>query len=560
MELHSEKDYHEHITKGAGSSEALSTVDTEAASGTGSIKEHTTKRALKSRHVQLIALGGCIGTGLFVGSGAMLSNSGPASILLAYIIMSFLIYVIMNALGEMATYLPIAGASPPMYVNRFVDESLAFACGWNYWYAYAVLVASEVTAAAIVVQYWTEKVPVAVWITIFLVVIVCLNGIAVSIFGECEFWFASIKLIGIVGLIIVGIVIFFGGAPKHDRLGFRYWKHNAFKEYIVKGDGGRFCGVWNALIRSGFSYILSPELVTISAGETEAPRRNIPKATRRFSYRLVFFYVLGSLVIGCIVSGDDPRLLGAINAGGADASASPYVIGIQNAGIPVLNHIINAVILTSAWSAGNSFLYAGSRTLYSLARQGEAPAIFKKCTPHGVPYLCVAATALVGCLAYLNVSTDSAQAFTWFTNISTVSGFLSWMCVLSAMIRFRKAIWYNHQTYDVLPFKTPFQPWSTYFVLVMMTIMCLTNGFNVFVGGSFNGPDFVAAYITVPLFVVIYLGHRFIYKRATFKTPVMRPIHEIDITTGLKEAEEVEAMYPERKARNWVEKVWFWLA
>lgn len=156
-----------------------------------------------------------------------------------------------------------------MYVNRFVDDSLAFACGWNYWYAYAILVASEVTAASIVVEYWTDKVPVAVWITIFLVSIVILNIIAVSVFGECEFWFASIKILGIIGLIIVGIVIFFGGAPTHDRLGFRYWKHDAFKEYIVKGDSGRFCGFWNALIRSD-----SPSFCLLSSSQSlpEKPR------------------------------------------------------------------------------------------------------------------------------------------------------------------------------------------------------------------------------------------------------------------------------------------------
>lgn len=511
----------------------------------------TTERGLKSRHVQLIALGGCIGTGLFVGSGAILSNSGPASLLLAYIIMSFVIWTIMNCLGEMTTYLPLSGASPPMYIHRFVDESTAFAAGWNYWYAYAFLVPSEITAAAIVIEYWTDVVPTAAWIAIIWVLIVALNIFMVKIFGETEFWFASLKIIAIVGLIIVGIVIFFGGAPSHDRLGFRYWKHDAFKEYIVGGASGRFCGFWNALVRSGFSFIMSPELITISAGETEAPRRNIPKATRRFIWRLLFFYVLGALVIGVIVSSSNPMLM----SGSGDASASPFVIGIKNAGIPVLNHIINGAILTSAWSAGNSFLFAGSRTLFSLATEGEAPAIFRYCNRWGVPVYAVLATSAVALLAFLNVSSSSASVFTWFTNLSTVSGFLAWLCVITAYLRFRKAL-QHFGVDDTRPFKTAFQPYASYITFFIVSLLTITNGFTVFVGGSFNAGDFVAAYVTLPIFAALYFGHKAWTKNWKF----VYPVEEVDVFTGLDEVERVEALYPEREPKNWLEKFWFWVA
>ncbi|CDO53050.1 hypothetical protein DV113_001473 [Geotrichum candidum] len=511
----------------------------------------TTERGLKSRHVQLIALGGCIGTGLFVGSGAILSNSGPASLLLAYIIMSFVIWTIMNCLGEMTTYLPLSGASPPMYIHRFVDESTAFAAGWNYWYAYAFLVPSEITAAAIVIEYWTDVVPTAAWIAIIWVLIVALNIFMVKIFGETEFWFASLKIIAIVGLIIIGIVIFFGGAPSHDRLGFRYWKHDAFKEYIVGGASGRFCGFWNALVRSGFSFIMSPELITISAGETEAPRRNIPKATRRFIWRLLFFYVLGALVIGVIVSSSNPMLM----SGSGDASASPFVIGIKNAGIPVLNHIINGAILTSAWSAGNSFLFAGSRTLFSLATEGEAPAIFRYCNRWGVPVYAVLATSAVALLAFLNVSSSSASVFTWFTNLSTVSGFLAWLCVITAYLRFRKAL-QHFGVDDTRPFKTAFQPYASYITFFIVSLLTITNGFTVFVGGSFNAGDFVAAYVTLPIFAALYFGHKAWTKNWKF----VYPVEEVDVFTGLDEVERVEALYPEREPKNWLEKFWFWVA
>ncbi|CAN6669970.1 proline-specific permease [Trichomonascus vanleenenianus] len=516
-------------------------------------------RGLKSRHIQLIALGGCIGTGLFVGSGTMLASGGPASVFVSYVIMSFVIWCMMNILGEMTTWLPLHGVSPTLFVHKYVDTSLSFACGWNYWYAYAFLVPSEVTAASIVVEYWTKAVPTAAWIAIVLVVIIALNISVVSVFGEIEFWFASIKIITIIGLIILGIVLFFGGGPTHDRLGFRYWEHDAFKEYIVTGAGGRMTGFWYCLIRSGFSFIMSPELICIAAGEAEAPRRNIPKAASRFIYRLVFFYIFGALVIGVTVSATDPRLLSQINAGSSDAAASPFVIGIQNAGIPVLNHIVNAAILTSAWSSGNSFLYAGSRTLFSLARDGEAPRIFKRCNRWGVPYFAVLATSAIGCLAFLNVSSSSANVFTWFSNISTVSGFIAWLCVITAYLRFRKAMFYNG-IFDSLPFKAPFQPYSSYIAFFIVSIITITNGFTVFVGDrdtwTFNAPDFVAAYITLPLFAILYIGHK-IYTR---NWAWARPIESLDVTTGLDEAEAIERMYPEREPRNVFERVWFWIA
>lgn len=178
---------------------------------------------------------------------------------------------------------------------------------------------------------------------------------------------------------------------------------------------------------------MSPELVVTAAGEAENPRRNIPKAASRFIYRLFAFYVLGTLVIGVTVAYTDPNLMNAI-ANGTGAGASPFVVAIQNAGISGLNHVINAAILTSAWSSGNSWLFAGSRMLYSLACTDQAPKIFRRCNKNGVPWVAVLFTFAVGCLAYLNVSASGASVFNWFTNITTISGFIAWIVVLITYI------------------------------------------------------------------------------------------------------------------------------
>ena len=232
------------------------------------------------------------------------------------------------------------------------------------------------------IQFWNGAVGinVAAWISIIIVVVVLLNIFTVSIYGEAEFVFASIKIISIVGLIILAIIIDLGGGPTRDRLGFRYWKNpGAMKPYIADGNTGRFLGLFSTLINAAFSYG-GVEMVAVAAGESENPRRNIPKAVRRVFWRILFFYVLGSFAIGILIPYNEKRLLDAIHNESPGAAASPWVIAIYRAGIPVLPSIVNAVILTSATSSANAFLYTGSRYLYALAQNGQAPRFLLTCS------------------------------------------------------------------------------------------------------------------------------------------------------------------------------------
>lgn len=514
------------------------------------------KRGLSSRHVQFISLAGAIGTGLFVGSGAALSTSGPAGLLVGYLVLCFFVWSIMNQLAEMVTWLPIPGKSTPYaLVERYTgNKSFSFAAGLNLWYAQALLTPAEISAAAFVIQYWTDL-NVAIWISIFWVTIVALNFCAVKVFGETEFWIASIKILTIVGLIIVGIVIFFGGAPKsHGVLGFHYWKHpGAFVEHLAGGNTGKFLACWTSIIKSAFAFILSPELITICAAEAEAPRINLPKAADRFIYRLFFFYICSVLVIGCIVGSNDPRLMNAINEGAEGAAASPFVIGIQIAGIKVLNHIINAAILSSAYSAGNSFLYASSRNLYSMSVRGDIHKVFARVNRFGVPYVSVGASAAIALLAYLNVSDSSSVAFTWFSNISTVSGFIEWVFVSITYLRYRKAMDY-HNMNDRVTYRPPIQKFGAYACIFFFSLVALTNGYAVFF--HFNGSDFVAAYITLPIVLFVYLAHA----TWTKNWKVFAPPEEIDVVTGLEEIEKETREYVPPVPRNFLERIWFWIA
>ncbi|KAF2838344.1 amino-acid permease inda1 [Patellaria atrata CBS 101060] len=503
--------------------------------------------SLKSRHIQFIALGGTIGTGLFLGIGSAFATSGPLSVLLGYSFTGLAIYGMMMCLGEMCTYLPLPGAIP-QYCARYVDPAMGFAVGWNNWYASSIILCVEISAAAVVIQFWNEEINIAAWISIIIVIIIFLNIFAVSIYGEAEFIFASIKIITIVGLLILALILDLGGGPSRDRLGFRYWKNpGAMKEYIDTGDSGRFLGLFKTLINAAFSYG-GVEMVAVAAGEAADPKRNIPKAVRRVFWRILFFYVLGSLAIGVLVPSNEEKLL----KGGAGAARSPWVIAIYRAGIPALPSIINAVILTSATSSGNAFLYTGSRYLFAVAQNGHAPKFLLKCSKRGVPYYCVGITSSVSLLTYLCVSAGANNVFIWLANITTIAQLLTWCSICIAYLRFKKALEVQGVSRDSLVYKTPFQPYTAWFALIFFSMIIIFNGFAVFTKGRWLIDDFLTAYIGLPIYFCLYLLYR-VWKRSSFVKS-----SEADIWTG-KAALDAE-VWPERIPRNWLERFWFWLA
>lgn len=510
-------------------------------------------RGLKSRHIQFIALGGTIGTGLFLGIGRAFTQAGPLSVLLGYILTGLAVYALMSSLGEMSTWLPLPGAIP-QFCARYADDALGFAVGWNNWYSYSLTLCAEISAASTVIQFWhgAEHINVAAWISIIIVIVICLNIFAVAIYGEAEFIFASIKIITIVGLLLLAFILDLGGGPNHDRLGFRYWKHpGAMKPYIASGNTGRFLGLWSTLVNAAFSYG-GVEMVAVAAGEAEDPRRNIPKAVRRVFWRILFFYVLGTLAIGVLVPYNDPSLLSAIANHEAGAAQSPWVIAIYRADIPVLPSIINAVILTSATSSANAFLYTGSRMLFALAQNKQAPRFLLRCSKSGVPYWCVIITASISALTYLSVgSGGSSTAFTWFQNLTTVSTLFTWVSICVAYIMFHKALKAQGVDRDTLVFKSPFQPYLAWICLGFFSLVIFFNGFDSIAGG-FNTDAFLTDYLGVPIFFGLFLFWKLL-KRTKWRNPA-----EADIYTGKAALDAV--VWPARVPRNIIERIWFWIA
>ncbi|CZR59425.1 related to general amino acid permease [Phialocephala subalpina] len=344
----------------------------------------------------------------------------------------------------------------------------------------------EISAAAVVIGFWDATTNPGVWITVLIVLIVFLNLFVVGIYGEAEFIFASIKIPTIVGLILLALILDLGGGPKHDRLGFRYWKNpGAMVEYCTTGSTGRFLGFFSVLINAAFSYA-GVEVVAIAAGETEYPRENIPKAVRRVFWRILFFYTLGSLAIGALVPSNDATLLKARASGVQNGATSPWVIAIVRAGIPT--------------SSANLFFFTGSRYMYALAVQKQAPAIFTKCIKAGVPIYGVGITAIFSLLTYLSLSSGPNQVFLWLQSLTIMATLLTWTSICVTYIQFRRALAVQGIGRDTLVFKVSFQPYGAWFALVFFVVIIIFDGFSVFFPGQWDVYDFVTAYIGIPVF------------------------------------------------------------
>jgi len=318
---------------------------------------------------------------------------------------------------------------------------------------------------------------------------------AVKWYGEIEFWAALFKVLLILGLLLFTFISMLGGNPERDRYGFRYWKTpGSFAALYYDGKLGRFLGFLQCLIEAAF-IIAGPDYVSMAAGETANPRVVMPRAYNAVFYRLTAFFVLGSLAVGINVPYNDPELVAAFALGKPGAAASPYVIAMNRLRIEALPHLVNAGVLASAFSAGNSYVYCASRSLYGLALEGKAPRPLTRCTRQGVPWVCVALVLAIALLSFLQLGHESAVVLNWFVSLITASQLINFSVMSFTFTRFYHACRAQRLDRARLPYTGFGQPYAAYYALVCTFVMTFVGGYPVFLAGHWDLPSFLFSYL-----------------------------------------------------------------
>ncbi len=471
------------------------------------------KRGLKHRHLTMIALGGTIGTGLFVASGATISQAGPLGALVAYIAIGLMVFFLMTSLGEMASYLPVSG-SFASFADRYVDKAFGFAMGWNYWFNSAITVAVEAATVGVIMQFWLPHVPTWIWSTIVIALILLVNLISAKAYGEAEFWMATIKVIAVIAFIVIGLATIFGVMS---------YKPDVARNLSAGGNHGFVGGIGGMIavfMIAGFSF-QGTEIVGIAAGESENPEKNVPSAIKQVFWRIIIFYFLSIFVIGALVYYKDPSLLRAATQ--SDITVSPFTLVFERAGLAAAASVMNAVILTSVISSANSWLYAASRMLFGMAKEGHAPKIFAKTnTSNGVPIYAILATVAIGLLAFLT-SIFGTEIYFYLVAASGLSGFLAWIGIAICHFRFRRAFIKQGHKLSELGYHAKWFPIGPIIALILSIIIVIGQITTV----TMNAQSIITTYLALPLFLILYFSYKIVKKTKLI------PLEEVDLSRDI---------------------------
>jgi len=457
------------------------------------------KRGLMARHITMIAIGGAIGTGLFVASGASISTAGPGGATLSYLLIGIMVYFIMTSLGEMATFFPVSG-SFETYATRFVDPALGFALGWNYWFSWIITIPTELAAADIVMKYWFPNSSDIMWSALFLGLLFALNYLSARAYGEAEFWFAGVKVVTCVVFIIVGVLVILGIIGGHP-VGLENW-HRGDAPFV-----GGFLGILAIFMIAGFSF-QGTEIVGLAAGESKDPQKNVPKAINAVFWRILLFYIGAIIIISWLIPYTDPNLL---NSSVNNVAVSPFTLVFERAGFALAASVMNVVILTSVLSCGNSSMYGAARMLYGLAVDGKAPKIFTKVNSRGVPIYSLYLATVFGAVAFL-ASIYGNSLYTWLLNATGMCGFITWVGIAVCHYRFRKAYILQGRDLKDLKYRAKWFPFGPIFAFILCMIVMLGQNYGAFTGSSIDWHGVVVAYIGIPLFLACWIGYKIVKK------------------------------------------------
>ncbi|NUW60780.1 S-methylmethionine permease [Cronobacter muytjensii] len=450
------------------------------------------QRTMKARHLVMLSLGGVIGTGLFFNTGYIISTTGAAGTLLAYLIGALVVWLVMQCLGELAVAMPETGAFH-VYAARYLGPATGYTVAWLYWLTWTVALGSSFTAAGFCMQYWFPQVPVWVWCLVFCVVIFALNVFSTRLFAEGEFWFSLIKVVTIVAFIVLGGAAMFGILPMKDGSPAPLFHHLTAAGWFPAGT----LPILMTMVAVNFAFS-GTELIGIAAGETENPQQAVPVAIRTTIVRLVIFFLGTVLVLAALIPMDQ-----------AGVVKSPFVLVFEKIGIPYAADIINFVILTAILSAANSGLYASGRMLWSLSNERTLPRGFSRLTRRGVPLTALTVSMLGGVLALFSsiVAPDTV-----FVALSAISGFAVvavWLSICAAHFMFRRRHLAEGRAPEELHYRAPWYPLTPILGFVLCLIAC--------VGLAFDPSQRIALWCGLPFvafcYGAYYLTHFFRTRR-----------------------------------------------
>lgn len=498
-------------------------------------KLHHTHRSLEQRHINLIAIGGSIGTGLFITIGSSgLVQSGPLGLLLAYCFWTFVILCLTVSVGEMVCYLPLDSPFLTM-AGRVVDPAYECAASVNFWLMQSLYIPFEITAVNGMIHFWRDDYSPAITLVIQIVIYCAINIFAVKLYGEAEFWLSLAKLILCIGLLFFTLITMCGGNPEKDAFGFRNW-HAAggpIAEYIGTGPLARLRGFLQGIISANF-VVVSSEYLSMTAGEAKNPRRNMASAFKTVLYRLVIFFIGGALSVTILLAYNDPKYLSIVQGDNANAASSPYVVAMQNLKIQVLPHIVNAVILSSAFSAGNSYTYCSSRALYALSKKGYVPKFFRYCTKSGVPIYCVAVSACFSLLSLMQLGKSGENALNYMVNLCTGAQLFNYGFMSITYLHFYRAVKVQGIDRNNFTYRSWYQPYTAIFACVFLWIIIIIKGYEVFIPGHWAVDNFLFSYVMIFVAIAVYIAYK-VLKRPKYIKP-----EDADLQTGLEAIEEHE--------------------
>lgn len=450
------------------------------------------KRAMGTRHLVMLSLGGAIGTGLFLGSGEVIAQTGPVGAIIAYILGGLIAYMVMLCLGELAVHMPVAG-SFGAYAQKYIGPGTGYMISWVYWLTWTATLGTEFTAAALLMQEWFPHISMWIWTIIFAITIFVLNLSSTRIFAESEFWLALVKVVTVVAFIILGLLAIFGLIPFHGAESAPLFHNLTAQGWFPHG----LVPIFTTMLIVNFAFS-GTELIGVAAGETKDPAVNVPKAINAAIWRLLIFFVGTIVVISALL----PFQVAGL--GGEGVSNSPFVTVFNYIGIPYADDIIRFVIITALLSAANSGLYAASRMMWSLSAQRQLPQVFSRLSSSGTPVIALVVTMFGAIPGLLSEHFAPETIFKNLLGIAAFTMVIVWMSICWSQFNFRRA-WYKagHSAKD-LKFAAPLYP----IVPILGFVFCFITGLSMAAD-----PEMQAGFIGCLLFIAAcYLSHYLFYR------------------------------------------------